>query len=161
MIKRFKISNEAMKSVMAEQTTSSNVNITDAVLNQSPVIKDAENVTINYTQPPSTSSSDEDGWDAVGTIMKEHNSRLGKEGDFQFQGVSTKIEIPPVHPAISEITFFEKDKASADEEYDPDDDKELYSNKIITQVQFQDLLKLISKSKFISIIGRAGSGKPS
>ncbi|XP_076811571.1 NACHT, LRR and PYD domains-containing protein 3-like isoform X3 [Clavelina lepadiformis] len=142
---------------MAEQSTSSNVNITDAVLNQSPVIKDAENVTINYKQPPSTSSSDEDGWDAVQTIMKEHNNRLEKEGVLQFQGVSAKIEIPPVHPSISEITFFEKDKVPADEEYDPDDHKELYSNKIITQVQFQDLLKL--KSKFISIIGRAGSGK--
>ncbi|CAK8680867.1 unnamed protein product [Clavelina lepadiformis] len=89
--------------------------------------------------------------------MKEHNSRLEKEGDLQFQGVSAKTEIPPVHPAISEIIFYAKDKAPADEEYDPDDNKELYSNKIITQVQFQDLLKL--KSKFISIIGRAGSGK--
>ncbi|XP_076811510.1 protein NLRC5-like [Clavelina lepadiformis] len=142
---------------MTEQSTSSNVNITDAVLNQSPVIKHAENVTINYTQPPSTSSSDEDDWDAVGTIMKEHNSRLEKEGDFQFQGVSAKTEIPPVYPMISEISFYEKDKAPVDEEYDPDDHKELYSNKIITQVQFEDLLKL--ESKFISIIGRAGSGK--
>ncbi|CAK8680967.1 unnamed protein product [Clavelina lepadiformis] len=89
--------------------------------------------------------------------MKEHNSRLENEGDFQFQGVSAKTEIPPVHPVISEIVFYEKDKDPADEEYDPDDNKELYSNKIITQVQFQDLLKL--ESKFISIIGRAGSGK--
>ncbi|CAK8680948.1 unnamed protein product [Clavelina lepadiformis] len=142
---------------MTEQSTSSNVNITDSVLNQSPVIKDAQIVNVNYMQPPSTSSSDEDGWDAVGSIMIEHNSRLEKEGDFQFQGVSAKTEIPPVHPAIHEITFYEKDKAPADEEYDPDDNKELYSNKIITQVQFQDLLKL--ENKFISIIGRAGSGK--
>ncbi|CAK8680851.1 unnamed protein product [Clavelina lepadiformis] len=142
---------------MTEQSTSSNVNITDSVLNQSPVIKDAQIVNVNYMQPPSTSSSDEDGWDAVGSIMKEHNSRLEIEGDFQFQGVSAKTEIPPVHPAIHEITFYEKDKAPADEEYDPDDHKELYSNKIITRVQFEDLLKL--ESKFISIIGRAGSGK--
>ncbi|CAK8680971.1 unnamed protein product [Clavelina lepadiformis] len=97
---------------MAEQSTSSNVNITDAVLNQSPVIKDAENVTINYTQPTSTSSSDEDGdlqmkkeiWKkhliqqlAVNSekLMKSHQqyekSMLVEQYPFAFQSLRDKL----------------------------------------------------------------------
>ncbi|CAK8680945.1 unnamed protein product [Clavelina lepadiformis] len=73
---------------MAEQSTSSNLIITDAVLNQSPVINDAENVTINYTQPPSTSSSDEDEWNSVIKLKKLCISYLEKEGELlHLQGV--------------------------------------------------------------------------
>ncbi|CAK8680875.1 unnamed protein product [Clavelina lepadiformis] len=142
---------------MAEQSTSSNVNITDAVLNQSPVIKDAENVTINYTQPPSTSSSDEDEWNSMIKLMKLCIKYFEKEGTLRLQGVSAKEKIPEVHPAIHEINYYEKDTVPVDERYDPEGPNELFKNKIKREVCFQDLLD--EKDKFISIVASAGSGK--
>ncbi|CAK8680972.1 unnamed protein product [Clavelina lepadiformis] len=142
---------------MAEQSTSSNVNITDAVLNQSPVIKDAENVTINYTQPPSTSSSDEDEWNSMRKLIKLCISYLEKEGKLRLQGVSAKEEIPVVHPAIHEIAYYDRDTVPVDERYDPKGQNELFKNKIKNEVCFQDLLD--QKDKFISIVASAGSGK--
>ncbi|XP_076811725.1 nucleotide-binding oligomerization domain-containing protein 2-like [Clavelina lepadiformis] len=142
---------------MAEQSTSSNVNITDAVLNQSPVIKDAENVTINYTQPPSTSSSDEDEWNSMRKLINLCISYLEKEGKLRLQGVSAKEEIPVVHPIIHEITYYGKDTVPVDERYDPKGPNELFKNKIKREVCFQDLLD--QKDKFISIVASAGSGK--
>ncbi|XP_076813088.1 protein NLRC5-like isoform X2 [Clavelina lepadiformis] len=142
---------------MTEQSTSSNVKNTDAVLNQSPVINDAENVTINYTQPPSTSSSDEDEWKSVRKLMKLCISYLEKVGKLRFQGVSAKEVIPIVHPTIHEITFFDKDTVPVDERYDPKGPNKLIKNKIKRQVCFQDLLD--QKGKFISIVASAGSGK--
>ncbi|XP_076811560.1 uncharacterized protein LOC143458630 [Clavelina lepadiformis] len=157
MSKLFKISNKAVKSVMAEQSTSSNVNITDAVLNQSPVIKNAENVTINYTQPPSTSSSDEDERNSMRKLMKLCISYLEIEGKLRFQGVSAKEEIPVVHPIIHEINCYGKDTIPVDERYNPKGPNELFKNKIKTEVRFQDLLD--QKGKLISIVASAGSGK--
>ncbi|CAK8680868.1 unnamed protein product [Clavelina lepadiformis] len=142
---------------MAEQSTSSNVNITDAVLHQSPVINDAENVTIYYMQPPSTSSSDEDEWNSIRKLMKLCISYLEKEGKLRFQGVSAKQEIPVVHPAIHELNYYDKDTIPVDERYDPKGQNELFKNKIIREVCFQDLLD--EKDKFISIVASAGSGK--
>ncbi|CAK8680961.1 unnamed protein product [Clavelina lepadiformis] len=157
MIKLFKISNKAVKSVMAEQSTSSNVNITDAVLNQSLVIKDAENVTINYTQPPCTSSSDEDEWNSIRKLMKLCISYLEKEGKLRLQGVSAKEEVPVVHPIIHDLNYYDKDTVPVDERYDPKGPNELFKNKIKREVRFQDLLG--QKDKFISIVASAGSGK--
>ncbi|CAK8680839.1 unnamed protein product [Clavelina lepadiformis] len=142
---------------MTEQSTSSNVNITDAVLNQSPVIKDAENVTINYTQPPSTSSSDEDERNSMIKLMKLCISYIKKEGKLRLQGVSAKEEIPVVHPIIHEINCYGKDTVPVDERYDPKGQNELFKNKIKREVRFQDLLD--QKGKFISIVASAGSGK--
>ncbi|XP_076811511.1 protein NLRC5-like [Clavelina lepadiformis] len=142
---------------MAEQSTSSNVNITDAVLNQSPVIKDAENVTINYTQPPSTSSSDKDEWNSMRKLMKLCISYLEKVGKLRLQGVSAKEEIPVVHPIIHELNYYDKDTVPVDERYDPKGQNELFKNKIKREVCFQDLLD--QKGKFISIVASAGSGK--
>ncbi|CAK8680964.1 unnamed protein product [Clavelina lepadiformis] len=142
---------------MAEQSTSSNVNITDAVLNQSPVIKYAENVTINYTQPPSTSSSDEDDRNSMRKLMKLCISYLEIEGKLRFQGVSAKEEIPVVHPIIHEINCYDKDTVPVDERYEPKGPNELFKNKIKKEVGFQNLLD--QKGKFISIVASAGSGK--
>ncbi|XP_076813086.1 protein NLRC5-like [Clavelina lepadiformis] len=142
---------------MAEQSTSSNVNITDAVLNQSPVIKDAQIVNINYTQPPSTSSSDEDEWNSMRKLMKLCISYLEKEGKLRLQGVSAKEEIPVVHPAIHEITYYDRDTVPVDEKYEPEDHNKLFKNKIKREVCFQDLLD--QKDRFISIVASAGSGK--
>ncbi|CAK8680951.1 unnamed protein product [Clavelina lepadiformis] len=142
---------------MAEQSTSSNINITDAVLNQSPVIKDAENVTINYMQPPSTSSSDEDEWNSMRKLMKLCISYLEIEGKLRIQGVSAKEKIPVVHPIIHEITYYDKDTVPVDERYNPKGPNELFKNKIKREVCFQDLLD--QKGKFISIVASAGSGK--
>ncbi|CAK8680922.1 unnamed protein product [Clavelina lepadiformis] len=142
---------------MAEQSTSSTVNITDAVLNQSPVIKDAEIVNINYTQPPSTSSSDEDEWNSMRKLMKLCISYLEKEGKLRLQGVSAKEQIPVVHPAIHEITYYDRDTVPVDERYEPEGQNELFKNKIKREVCFQDLLD--QKGKFISIVASAGSGK--
>ncbi|CAK8680928.1 unnamed protein product [Clavelina lepadiformis] len=157
MIKLIKISNKAVKSVMAEQSASSNVNITDAVLNQSPVIKDAENVTIIYKQPPSTSSSDEDEWNFMKQWMELCISYFEKEGKLRLQGVSAQTEIPVVHPIIHEINCYDKDTVPVDERYNPKGPNELFKNKIIKEVCFQDLLD--QRGKFISIVASAGSGK--
>ncbi|CAK8680955.1 unnamed protein product [Clavelina lepadiformis] len=142
---------------MAEQSTSSNVNITDAVLNQSPVIKDAENVTINYMQPPSTSSSDEDEWNSMRKLRKLCIVCFEIEGKLCLQGVSAKEEIPVVHPTIHQIKYYGKDTVPVDERYEPEDQNKLFENKINREVRFQDLLDL--KDKFISIVASAGSGK--
>ncbi|CAK8680859.1 unnamed protein product [Clavelina lepadiformis] len=157
MSKLFKVSNKAVKSVMAEQSTSSNVNITDAVLHQSPVINDAENVTIYYMQPPSTSSSDEDEWNSMKKLMELCISYLEKEGKLRLQGVSAKEEIPVVHPIIHELNYYGKDTVPVDERYDPKGQNELFKNKIKREVCFQDLLD--QKDKFVSIVASAGSGK--
>ncbi|XP_076811567.1 protein NLRC5-like [Clavelina lepadiformis] len=142
---------------MAEQSTSSNVNITDAVLNQSPVIKDAQIVNIYNTQPPSTSSSDEDEWNFMIKLMKLCISYLEKEGKLRLRGVSAQTEIPVVHPIIHEINCYDKDTVPVDERYTPKGPNELFKNKIIKEVCFQDLLD--QKGKFISIVASAGSGK--
>ncbi|CAK8680925.1 unnamed protein product [Clavelina lepadiformis] len=142
---------------MAEQSTSSNVNITDPVFNQSPVIKDAENVTINYTQPTSASSSDEDKWNSMIKLRKLCISYLEKEGKLRLQGVSAKEEIPVVHPIIHQITYYDRDTVTVDERYEPEGQNELFKKKIKKEVCFQDLLD--QKSKFISIVASAGSGK--
>ncbi|CAK8681855.1 unnamed protein product [Clavelina lepadiformis] len=55
-----------------------------------------------------------------------YSIQLDESNDIEyFQGVSAKTDIPPVYPAISKIIHYEKDKAPADEKYDPDDNKEL------------------------------------
>ncbi|XP_076811566.1 protein NLRC5-like isoform X2 [Clavelina lepadiformis] len=142
---------------MAEQSTSSNVNITDAVFNQSPVIKDAKIVNVNYTQPPSTSSSDEDERNSIKKLMKLCISYLEIEGKLRNQGVIAKKEIPEVHPKIHEITYYGKDTVPVDERYDPKVQNELFKNKMKKEVCFEDLLE--EKDKFISIVASAGSGK--
>ncbi|CAK8680936.1 unnamed protein product [Clavelina lepadiformis] len=84
-------------------------------------------------------------------------SYLEKEGKLRLQGVSAKKEIPVVHPAIQEITYYDKDTVPVDDRYDPKGQNELFKNKIKREVRFQDLLG--QKGKFISIVASAGSGK--
>ncbi|XP_076811505.1 protein NLRC5-like isoform X2 [Clavelina lepadiformis] len=90
-------------------------------------------------------------------LMKLCINYLEKEGKLRLQGVNAKENIPEVHPAIQEINYYDKDTVPVDERYDPKGQNELFKDKIIREVCFQDLLD--QKDKFISIVASAGSGK--
>ncbi|XP_076814207.1 protein NLRC5-like [Clavelina lepadiformis] len=121
---------------MVDQSTTSNINITDAVLHQAPVMNEEI---------------------AIKQIIDLHSSYLQRDEELHLQGVNAQ-DVPVVHPTIHEVWFDEKNTSAPFAEKDePIDHRQLYRHNVIKQVYFDDLLG--QKGKFISIIGNAGCGK--